>query len=220
MNYYSIGITDDPKIIGYYPQLKFRNGYNPNLPNGFYNLPVHQFPEFVPYLEYELHREAKPVNILPPYPGRFAFIVDEKVKEILERHHLPPHEFYPTKVYFKEKVLQYFWFHCVPDDFWELLDSKNSYGDVMEIKLAKATKVGQVPILSREQIIEEKKKYKGLKTLVLGRLKMSSEFGKYDFYRTGAFNHSIISGRLKQVFEKENITGIELNLFNKLKISQ
>ena len=216
MKYYSIGIPDDLKVIGYYPQLKFRNGYNPSLSDGYYNLPVHDFPDFVPNLEYELHEKAKPLNILPPYPSRFALMIDEKVKKILEKHCLPPHAFYPTKVYHNYDVLQYYWFHYIPNDFWELLDSKNSYGDIIKIKLAKATKIGEVPIISREQIIKEKKKYTGLQMLVLGKLRMSPEFCKYDFYKTDAFNHTIISEKLKNELEKNDITGYYTKFFDKI----
>ncbi len=134
MRYYSIGVSDDLKVIGYYPQLKFKKGYNPGLPEGYYNLPIHHFPDFVPNLEYELHKNASPVHILPPYPGRFAFIIDEKVKNILKEHCLPPHAFYPTTVFHNDEVLQYYWFHYIPNDFWELIDNRNSFAYVYQIK--------------------------------------------------------------------------------------
>ncbi|RAV28332.1 hypothetical protein [Sinomicrobium soli] len=216
MRYYSIGVSDDLKIIGYYPQLKFKEGYNPSLPEGYYNLPIHHFPDFVPNLEYELHKDASPVNILPPYPGRFAFIIDEKVKNILEKHCLPPHTFYPTKVFHNDKVLQYYWFHYIPNDFWELIDNKNSFAYVYQIKKATFTKIMEIPIISKEQILNEQKKYTGLTPISLGKLKMSVEFCKYDFYLTGAFNHTIISERLKKALEENNVSGYKAKLFDKI----
>ncbi len=216
MKYYLIGTSDDLNIIGHYPQLKFRKSYNPSLPDGYYQLPVHCFPDFLPNLEYELNNKAKDVNILPPYPGRFAFIVDKKVKIILESYNLPPHAFYPTRIFHKGKLLEYYWFHYIPNDFWELIDTRNSYGEIIRIKSINTSVIGNVPIVSKEQILAEKKRYMGLETLVLGKLKMKTDFAKYDFYITGAFNHTIISERLKDELEENMITGYDIRLFDKI----
>lgn len=213
--YYSIGISDDLKIIGYYPQTSLAKGYDPR-ENGCYDVNVNYFPNFVPNYELDLHEKAKATNLLPRTGASFGHVVDEKVKKILKEHYLPPHAFYPMKVYHKGKILKYFWFHCIPNDFWKLIDNKNSFANVYQIKKGIVTKIMEIPIISKEQILREQKKYTGLMPIGLGELKMSSEFCKYDFYKTDAFNHTIISEKLKNALEQNNITGYTTKLFDKI----
>ncbi|SFW52757.1 hypothetical protein SAMN02927921_02153 [Sinomicrobium oceani] len=215
MRYYYIGLSNDLKVIGYYPQTDFHKGYNPT-DNGSYCVKPDTFPDFVPNYELELHKKAFATGFLQRVGASFGIVVDEKVKNILKEHCLPPHAFYPTTVFHNDEVLQYYWFHYIPNDFWELIDNRNSFAYVYQIKKATVTKIKEIPIISKEQILNEKKKYTGLTPITLGRLKMSAEFCKYDFYLTGAFNHTMISERLKKALEENNVSGYEAKLFDKL----
>ena len=49
---------------------------------------------------------------------------------------------------------------------------------------------------------------------------MKKDFPKYDLYETRSINYiTIISEPLKQVFEKENIKGMEIKPFEKFQLS-
>ncbi|MDO5981360.1 hypothetical protein [Flavivirga spongiicola] len=216
MKYYSIGISDDLKIIGYYPQLKFKEGYNPSLSDGYYNVLKDKFPNFVPNYELELHGKANTVNILPLYPEGKGLLIDDKVRLILKNHHLPPHAFYPMKLYHNGNVLKYYWFQYIPNDFWELIDTSASYAEIVQIEKGQVAVIDKIKIKSLEQVNQGKKIYKGRTPIRLGQLKMASEFCKYDFYKTGAFNHTIISEKLKNALGVNGITGYQIKSFDKI----
>ncbi len=219
MKYFTLSISDDLKVIGYYPQLKFKKGYDPSLSNGYYCVKKDEFPNFIPDYELELNKKAKATNILPLYPEGKGLLVDEKVKQILKTHYLPPHAFYPMKLHYKGSILDYYWFHFIPNDFWKLLDTNNSYAEVVKIKKGQVSLIKKIKITSLGQIQKEKKQYTGRTPIRLGELKMSFEFSKYDFYKTGAFSHIIVSQKLKDTLEKNNITGYTAKLFNKIIIN-
>ncbi|OEJ99129.1 hypothetical protein A8C32_08110 [Flavivirga aquatica] len=220
MKYYSIGISDDPKVIGYYPQLKFKKDYNPSLSDGYYNVSNNKFPDFVPNYELELHSKANLVNLLPLYPEGKGLLVDEKVRQILKKHCLPSHAFYPMKLHHKGNILDYYWFHYIPNDFWNLIDSDNSYAEVVKIEKGQVSVIKKIKIRSLDQINQEKNIYTGRTPIRLGQLKMFTEFCQYDFYKTGAFNHIIISEKLKNALEHNDVTGYKVKLFEKITINK
>ncbi|MHA7056064.1 hypothetical protein ACWGOQ_0002520 [Aquimarina sp. M1] len=213
MKYYNIGISDDLEIIGYYPQTELKKGYNPRR-NGCFDVNNHSFPDFVPNYELELHSKAFPTGFLPRAGASFGMIVNEKTKRVFQEHILPPHAFYPMKVYHNEIILKYYWFHCIPNDFWRLIDAENSFAEVFNFKTR--TVVRKILINSRDQIINEIKKNKYPLTLRLGNLKMNSDFFNYDFYKIDAFNHKIISKRLKNALEAADVTGHITTPFDKI----
>ena len=52
-----------------------------------------EFPDFVPDYKLELYPKAKVTNFLQNNPANFGWIVDEKLKNVLEKHKLPRHQF-------------------------------------------------------------------------------------------------------------------------------
>ncbi|HEA20395.1 hypothetical protein LCGC14_1520330 [marine sediment metagenome] len=95
MRYFSISATHDLGIIGHYSQTKLKDGYNPTLHNSHWQVRADEFPDFVPNLELEIDKKAKPTNFLDGASGFNGFLVDKPFKSILEKFRLPPHHFYP-----------------------------------------------------------------------------------------------------------------------------
>lgn len=217
--FYSIGRSDDLKEIGYYPQADLGPGYNPRQ-NGHFMVKHYEFPDFIPNLELDLHPKANATNYLDSTAGLTSgFIVDAKFKEILSSFKLPRHHFYQIKVFHNEKVLDYYWLHYIVDDFYEFIDKENSYCEVFEIKTPFEMVVQSTfPIISRDQVLNEKKKHKFNRTRI-GRIVMKNNFPKYDLYQTQSINYiSLISENLKRIFEEEHITGMEIKPFDKFEI--
>jgi len=222
MKYFSVSISDDLKVIGHYPQAKLRTDEGDNVRvDGYLAMRPDKFPDFVPNYKLELHPRAKPTNFLPKSPASFGWIVDSKLKSILENHKLPKHHFYPIKVYHKNTVLDYYWLHYIVDDFYEFIDTNNSYGEVFEFKTPIEIVVKETfPIFSWDQIIKEEKKHEFNSTRI-GKIVMKKDFPKYDLYETRSINYfTIISEPLKQVFEKESITGMEIKPFDKFIVDE
>ena len=221
MNYYQISMTSDLNIIGHYPQTKLRTDQGDNVRvDGYLAMKAYKFPDFIPNYKLELHPKAKPTNFLSKGPVNFGWIVDGKLKRILESYKLPKHHYYKIKVFYKTEVLDYFWLHYIVDDFWDFLNTENSYCEVFSKKTPFEVQIDKVfPILSKEQVIEEKKKYRLGRTRI-GKITMKSNFPKYDLYETDIYSHTIISHLMKSHLEKENITGIEIKPFDKFIIDE
>ncbi len=221
MNYYTIGTSDDLNIIGHYPQTKLRidKGDNPR-DDGYLAMKANVFPDFVPNYKLELHPKAKPTNFLPKNPASFGWIVDDKFKKILEKYKLPKHHFYKIKVYQNDDVLDYYWLHYIIDDFWDFIDSGNSYGEVFKFDTPVDIKVTKkIPIISHKQITNEEKNH-DYGSIRIGRIKMKREFPNYDLYQTKCINYNtVISESLKEALEKEGITGTETRLYNNFQVS-
>lgn len=158
--YYIYSFSDDLNVIGYYPQVSLRQGYNPRLAESHWQVKRDEFPDFIPNLELELHRKAIPTDYLH-FSDLNGIIVSDKFKEILKLHNLPKHEFYPIKIYYNNTLLKYYWFHYLIDDFWNLLNKDKSYAEIVNIDTYPNIE-GIIPIVSKEQILSEKKYIKCL----------------------------------------------------------
>lgn len=126
MRFFSIGPSDDLKIIGHYPQTDFRMGYNPDLPNSHWKVKPDVFPDFLPNYELELNKDAFATNLIQGTGGYHGMLIDSKFREIIEKFKLPPHKFYPINVYHRGNRLNYFWFHYIMPNLWENIDLENS----------------------------------------------------------------------------------------------
>ena len=218
--YYSIGRSDDLKKIGHYPQADLKEGYNPRN-NGHFMVKHNEFPDFRPNLELEMHPKTKPTSYLDSTAGLTSgFIIDKDFKSIISSFKLPRHHFYPIKVYKKNELLEYYWFHYIVDDFWEFIDKEQSYAEVVFMETP--TKIGvekNIPILSKEQIIGEEEKLPLNKNLRIGKIVMKKEFFSYGLYKIGCLSYNtIISESLKQALEQKDITGMEINPFDKFTV--
>lgn len=215
MKYYSIARSTDKKIIGHYPQSSLKPGYAPRLPNGHWNIRSHKFAEFSLNYELVLNKKAKPTNYLDGYDNNFGYLVDGKFKKILQKFNLPPHRFYPIKVYQKDTLLEYYWFHFIIDDFWDFIDSNESYAEVVKFDGFDSVVEKKISITSLNQIIEDQKKAVFPYNIRIGEIKMKNNFPKYDVYEMGCLSYNkIISANLKNALINENLNGFETKLFN------
>ncbi|WP_299246095.1 DUF1629 domain-containing protein [uncultured Aquimarina sp.] len=218
--YYLIGRSDDLKIIGHDPQTTLKKGYNPRI-NGLYQVKHYEFPNFLPELKLELHKDAIPTDYLYSMVGFGMMTVSEKMKEVLQNHLLPKHHFYPIEVFHKKKTLKYFWLHFIVDDFWNLLDKENSFGEIIDSKTWAVKR--KVSIESKEQIrkIMYPEEFLVNELLTVGQVTMRKELPKYDLYQMGCINYtSLISEKLKNALLENGITGFEIKPYDKFKVKQ
>ncbi|WP_034229693.1 hypothetical protein, partial [Aquimarina pacifica] len=97
---------------------------------------------------------------------------------------------------------------------------EKSYGEVISSKTTEITIEKKIPILSREQILSEKRKRK-LGSLRLGKIVMKKGFPNYDLYQTNCLgHHTIISENLKNALLEEGLTGFELKPFPKFSVEE
>ncbi|WP_025743591.1 hypothetical protein [Aquimarina pacifica] len=218
--FYSIAGSSELKTIGFYPQAEYKKGYNPRR-NGSFSFRGHEFPDFVPNLELQIHDKAFLTDYINFLVLPFGMVVSKKMKVVLDKHILPKHHFYKTKVYHRNNIYEYYWLHFIVDDFWEYLDKEKSYGEVISLNITELTVEKKVPIQSREQIIFEGKKYRVPKVLSLGKIIMKQNFVKYDLYQLQTISYNtIISENLKNALLEEGLTGFELKPFPKFRVEE
>ncbi|MFL0121196.1 DUF1629 domain-containing protein, partial [Tenacibaculum maritimum] len=175
-SFFLIRPTDDLNQIGYYPQVSLKEDYNPNL-NGHWKVPHNEFPDFEPNLELKLHSKGKKSDYINLGDLRNSFIVSEKLKQILSEYKLPKHEFYPIKLYYKKELITYYWFYFIINDFWAFLNKEKSYAEV--VNADHLDKIERIPIISREQILNEEMKFKFPFNVRTGKVFMTTEFPEY-----------------------------------------
>jgi hypothetical protein len=101
MKFFHIKTSSERKVIGpQYPQIQTSDGtVDAKAPDSYYNVYSNVFPVFIPNLNYlVLHKQAILTDVLSAAMIRPGFIVNEKVKNILSQHKLPPHKFYPATI--------------------------------------------------------------------------------------------------------------------------
>jgi len=210
--YYLLSTEHDLKIIGHYPQISLKKGYNPKK-NGHWEVPHNDFPSFQPNLELILHSKAQRTYYMHFGDLSNGFLVSEKLKNTLSSFTLPKHKFYPIKIFQNKELLNYFWFYYVIDNFWNKLDKQKSYAELVTVdNLDKIPE--KVSVLSREQILTEKRKNKFPFKLRTGKIVLRDGTPKYDFYQIQCLGYQkVFSQIVFDKFKDENISGFELNLY-------
>lgn len=115
MEYYKLSEACDTKATGReYPQVqemissKYQEG-----PDSIYNLTHKDFPSFTPNLQgLKLHSRAKASDFISCIYCSSGYLINEKVKGILERFCLPEHRFYPATLHkWLKKYRNYYWLY-------------------------------------------------------------------------------------------------------------
>lgn len=150
MQYYLIKTSIEKTIIGpEYPQIQTMGGnVNRDAPNSLYNVYSNEFPSFVPNLNYFiLHKNANLTDVLSAAMISYGFIVNNKVKNILEQFNLPPHIFYSATVEHNGKFYDnYFWFFFTGDilDFIDYDRTKFYITDMVDNKIEDCKNINSV----------------------------------------------------------------------------
>ena len=215
--YYSIGRSDDNKVIGHYPQTELKKNPTKGKHYDYFDLRNDQFPLKEPYFELELLKKAKPTNFLHQFIGLPGWIVDDKLKSILENYNLPSHRFYPVLVHQGNKTFHYHYFHFVIPDCWEFVNKRKSYGEIIKMEGGEIILDKNISVNSEREMIEEIKNYKFPFNIRMGKVFMVKEFNNYDLYFINYFSMvTVISERLKSKIEEENITGIKMTPWDRI----
>lgn len=209
MEYFKIDWDyDNLDIIGSNPQIIFSNGYNPNLKNSIWNVKMREFPNFSPNIEFELCKKAKPTNFLQRVGTHFGMFVDTDFKKIITNFNLPPHVFYPIKVYHKGKILEYYWLHYIINDFWEFIDKEKSKAVITDC-LQNDKHVTEIDLsFNEDEILEISNNLTWNQQMNWKKIIFKQNFPKYDIYQTDTVEFvPVISETLKNTLQELNMDG-------------
>ncbi|WP_195652690.1 imm11 family protein [Bacteroides cellulosilyticus] len=215
MKYFIVEDSLDEKVVGKdFPQAyKFIKGYNPDAPNMLFSIYKYRksFPDYIPDLDgIMLSGSAKLTNIVSNGFSPFFFIIDERVKQLLEQYKLCPHRFYPLGLYKRKVKYNYFLLYIV-SNYIDYVDcAKTSF---IEYNIASGKKFGDVFIKSKDELFQKRdeiKKEKGYTQTIWGnRIVMNDQFdSELDFFTiTRIDGRQYISERLKNAIEANGLTG-------------
>lgn len=215
MKYYTINSSTESNVIGYYPQTNSRLAHNLNTNNSYRNVFWDEFPGFLPDFEIDINSESKPTNFLDRSPLIFGFLIDLDFKNILESHNLPPHRFYPVKVFYKGQLLNYYWFHFIYD-MWQFVNTQKS--KIEWIQKVSGKTIKEFSFDSKEHIKSLKKEVTFEEGMILKEVVFDTNFMNEDIIKiTDTFYIPLISEKLKNALTKAGMTGFETREFDRIR---
>ncbi|MDO6852609.1 hypothetical protein Q4599_03405 [Cellulophaga lytica] len=217
MKYYSIGKSNEIDIIGFYPQTKrtSKSGFYIGDYNSERQVNPGEFPDFEPNFGLDINSEAKETDVLDSASClSFGLIISKKLKLILEEYALPPHRFYPIKVY--DSIEQYYWFHYI-SKIEKYIDFKST---TIEIYVNRPPfKIQEIKTFnSQEELMNFKREMSYKSSMKFKSICLTENFPKYDLFEiTGAQYFTLISHKLMKRLKDEKITGFEYQEYDKIK---
>lgn len=211
MNYYILSNSTDEKVVGDIPQVKMGHDYDFDKYNSVRNISRYNFPEFDPDLNFfVMTPKAKPTDVIT-VSGLISakgFLINEKAKNILDKHKLVSHKYYVTKVYYKNQSFPYYWWHVV-SDLTHCIDYNQT---TFMIKRLFKVEVDNLTIDTGEDLKKKKHEIGTLKNMVPNTLVLNNAFDKtLDLFIIGGFNDEIfISEKMKLELEQQKISGVEI----------
>ncbi|MFL9484508.1 imm11 family protein [Chitinophagaceae bacterium LWZ2-11] len=206
-----------------YPQIqKMSLGYDYKATNSVHALSRanQSLPNFSPNLDYfVVNKQAKLSDLLSVSVIRGGFLISNKLKEILEKHNLPEHQFYSAKIQFKTKFYDYYWLHII-SDLTDVVDYSNSTFFIYHNYLHN---LGYIKILSKQDFDIKKRKLKQdnegkTVTIWSEAIFFNKTFeNQLDLFAVSLFDNDFyITETLKNVIMNEKITGVEIQISNKI----
>jgi hypothetical protein len=215
MTNYKIRESRELEVIGYYPQTvpTKRIGYHIDAVDSVHRISFDSFPDFNPNYGLDLHQGSKETDVLDRGNVSFGLVISDKLKTILEKHNLPPHRFYPIQVY--DAKQKYYWFYYI-SNIWNFINFKETEIEVFNNGEDYKT-VRVVQFDSREEAMEFKRNMPYTLGMRFRKISFSSHFPNYDLFEITSVQYfTLISERLKSELIREEITGLEIEEFNKV----
>lgn len=216
MKYYSLSYSTKIEDIGFYPQTCLKNTYDPTLDVSHRKIKWNSFPDFIPNYELELNVNAFRTSYLDASDITTGFVVKSEFKRMLESCKLPPHRFYPIKVFQRDELLDYYWFHFIAD-VWQFMDLEKT-----SIMIFNRFNLGLVNIMPVKSVSEIKKIKSSLSfehTMRFNEVVFNNEFPRYDVFELSDVQYiNIISEKLKTLIEETGLTGCQMNEFGAIKV--
>lgn len=212
MKYYTLSESTDTNIIGYYPQTDVSEDSEFFSVFIDFQTRIEEFPEHIPKYIIILNKKAYPTDFIERVSVPYGLVVNNKIKSLITLYSLPNHKFYDTEVIYKKSKLNYYWFHFY-DDIFQYIDMKKS-----KFILKWRDIIQEFCFTSKEfYLSKEKETFEDFeKNLIIKEVYLLNSFPKYDIFHFEGIN--IISEKLLNAFQENNITGYEVSEYNILKL--
>ena len=212
MKYYTLSESTDTNIIGYYPQTDVSEDSEFFSVFIDFQTRIEEFPEHIPKYIIILNKKAYPTDFIERVGVPYGLVVNNKIKSLITSYSLPNHKFYDTEVIYKKSKLNYYWFHFY-DDIFQYIDMKKS-----KFILKWRDIIQEFCFTSKDFFKSKKRKtFEDFETkLIIKEVYLLNSFPQYDIFHFEGRN--IISEKLLNAFQENNITGYEVSEYNILKL--
>ena len=212
MKYYTLSESTDTNIIGYYPQTDVSEDSEFFSVFIDFQTRIEEFPEHILKYIIILNKKAYPTDFIERVSVPYGLVVNNKIKSLITLYSLPNHKFYDTEVIYKKSKLNYYWFHFY-DDIFQYIDMKKS-----KFILKWRDIIQEFCFTSKEFYLSKEQETFGdfEKNLIIKEVYLLNSFPKYDIFHFEGRN--IISEKLLNAFQENNITGYEVSEYNILKL--
>ncbi len=210
-NYYILKIASGTEQTGtQFPQCQgMAEGYDYNGVNSYRKLRHDVFRNLKPDLDsFLLQKKAKLTDFVSKTNPYFGFLLNEKVKNIMQNYKLLPYRFYNASI--KEKEMFYndfFLFHFISDlsEFIDYTNTKFVVTDYIDI-------VEEFNTSSKSELYSKWKSTSSLYEFKVYQYQFITDFEiEFDLFKVSFTDpKTYISHRLKTALEEANITGIEI----------
>lgn len=216
MNWYSVSVSTDEKVVGKYPQTDGMGlGYNLNAPNSVWNIPNLKMPDFEPAFDYFLlDKKAKLTDVISTaLINARGFLISNKLKTILDKFHLTKHIYYPVKILHKKDfITNYYWLHFIEDNSNDI-DFKNSSFELMHPLPFFRTDIikldgKEADIITANRLANPD--FKLFPKKIKNQRPKNIDFLVFDFL----YNPFYVSADLIKALENNSITGINASTVN------
>jgi len=207
MRYYTLTTSTDINKIGFYPQTDLSEESEFFSPFSTFLPKISIIPDKIPKYKIIINDSAIPTDIIERIGVSYGLVLNETLKTILESKNLPDNKFFPIEVMWQNKLLDYYWFHSY-DNIFQYIDMSLSqftvrqYNDVSDF------------YFNSEAFFYEKKMESMndfTKTFMLKKIYFLDKFPKYDLFTFE--NLTLISEKLLNIFQENNINGYEAKLY-------
>ena len=213
MKYFIIEESIDLDIIGEYPQVSPTE--NCVLGSPFSNERLFLETSLLKFLiqNQSLIKKQKKTDLLSSYNSHWGLLVNKKIKEIILNFKLPSSKFYSfTLIENGIDIKKYYLFRFY-DDIFQYIDMKKS-----KFILKWRDIIQEFCFTSKEFYLSKEQETLGdFETkLIIKEVYLLNSFPKYDIFHFEGRN--IISEKLLNAFQENNITGYEVSEYNILKL--
>ena len=205
MKYYKLSLSVEEEETGVFPQAQ----YGKRQFSKVRDMKFYEFATLDPNVELVLEEGANLTSFLSTILP-FSFVVDQKVKKILEGYNLPPHRYYSVKVMDKHTVHYYYWLHVIIDDFFDVVDMTRTVLKVQYVTRPQDI-IDLLKFEDKESILKFRKRLRLGYKLKFHEIHFKDQILEYDFYQMQFVEHfGFINDKLKKHLEEEQVTGFRI----------
>ena len=212
MKYFTIDESIDLDMIGEYPQVSPTENCVLGSPFSNERLSFGEIPNKIPYLELEFNKRAKKTDLLSSYNSHWEILINKKMKRIIVNFNIPTSKFYSFILLENRIIIKDYYLFRFYDDIFQ-------YIDMMKSKfILKWRDVSQEFYFTSKDFFKSKKKktFEDFETkFIIKEVYLLNSFPKYDIFHFEG--RDIISEKLLNAFQENDITGYEVSEYDVLK---